>query len=64
MLSRVIAKNVGDVFFWDTVYKFYLGAFRIKLKSADSIKSSEIEPSSPRDADAVQNKLRFKVNLQ
>jgi len=20
MLSRVIAKNVGDVFFWDTVY--------------------------------------------
>ena len=22
MLSRVIAKNVGDVFFWDTVY-FY-----------------------------------------
>jgi len=24
MLSRVIAKNIGDVFFWDTVY---LGTF-------------------------------------
>ena len=45
------------------MYKFYLGAFRIELESADSVKSSEIEPSSPRDADAVQNKLRFKVNL-
>jgi len=22
MLSRVIAKNVGDVFFWDTVYMY------------------------------------------
>jgi len=30
MLSRVIAKTVGDVFFWDTVYNAPCSAFSLR----------------------------------
>jgi len=41
-----------------------LRAFGVELEASDAVKSPQVEPASPRHADAVENELRLEVNLQ